>query len=511
MDDFSLLNSTKRREQENKQRRETARKVAAENRKLAEEARLKTSALLEGLEIAKREKYIRAELDRVRAEGAPNGGVLFEKVYEAHLSTSLPSGSDRILLPEEVLSDLSGNPLVQYPLMFEVYDPVTALRTHCGVSEFGSIMSLPKKVWECLKLDASSTQLRLRYKQLPRCEEMRLRVPESLVLLFPDFRSLLEATLRGNYVSATVCDVLLIAGHSLFIESLEPSEACCLIDADVRLDLQVIGEPVIGDRREVGSSSEVTDSPTRLYVPSPSSHCIVLESSSDLFVSLPPRMDANLHSCDFMSLGDDQVMLEISLGDIAPFGYESWPPFLTVGTRKRAEVITRWKEDTTPPPSISSCENCGKPVPVNSLELHTIRCLRDFQKCDICQVAYRRKDFASHCHCEVCGLVYQRGEYENHSAEWHASFACVCGIDVTKATLRRHRAEACVLSRRAVCRFCGLSFPVGNLAGMDARDRMMGFASVHEAACGNRTDKCEICGKIERLKDMEFHQLAFHN
>lgn len=533
MDSFGLSASIKRREAENAKRREILRRMEEEKSNQLLAATQRTSHLIEQANIARQEQSLQAEIARIRDEGAPDGGVKYERVLEVSHSGALPADSDRVLLPSEILHDLSTEPRVTYPLMFEVAIPSTGRRTHCGVLEFsaeaGKIV-LPQKVRDCLDV-LPGASVRLRYKVLPKCTDVTLRVPLLSFSLFPDFKSFLESAFRSQYATLTVGDMLHAAGKvPLMVEKLEPEAAVCMIDTDVTLDLLVVEENEATSAQTVPRwtlGSDITFSLTdatgqaRLWLNGGLAGVIEISSSKpvDLFVSFPPQTEASESEFDLSSLGDvDQgssvTTLLLSPSDLR--AHQS-PAFVTVGIRRltdgssvslSARLVVERTEATSSNTESQMCPNCEKPVGLSSFDLHRIRCEAQFRKCDVCSQIVRRVDFPHHNHCQDCNRLFR--DRESHSQLWHSPIDCLCGQTVTRATLQQHRSTDCP-NKLLLCRFCGCFVPKGDTSQMDARDRIMGFTSEHEASCGNRTDVCVLCGRRERLKDMQFHNQAYHS
>lgn len=529
MDDFGFSATLKKREQEQAKRRDNLRKQIQERSAQLAEAQRRTDALVQESISIKRDKELQQEMERIRDQGASSNGVAFERNLQLVMSTHLRSDSDRVLLPVDVLSELSANPNVVYPMLFEVYDPNSRRRTHCGVLEFcaeeGQIL-VPAKVLYSLGGDVR--EVRLRYKVLPKCTHMALQVPESVYGLFPDFRSFLESSIRTQYATMTVGDKLIVGGQvPIIADSLQPESAVCVIDADVELDLIVVDDEGSDAKWSVGSSITfpVPDGKTvqkRLTVGPSRSQRIIISSKSrvDIFVSIPPLVEADINSFDLMASfeeSDSSVSLEVDGSILFLRGLETWPQFIIIGVAGSCDVsevtVVAQHELESPVQSSSSdsvgCPNCLSLIPSMSLDLHLIHCQARFQLCSTCRKPVKRSDIAQHTHCEICNRAVAIDHLHEHRKQWHEPLACLCGREITRDDLPRHRRESCS-NRLVLCRFCGCWVPVGDLARMDARDRIMGFVSEHEAACGNRTEICPLCSKRERLKDMQFHNQAYH-
>ena len=510
MDSFGLDASLKRREAEQARRREALLKQMRERNSQATEAEQRTSAIVSESQALKREKELRAEFERIQDEGAPDNGVKLEVFLVASVHASLRPDSDRVRLPAELLTDLSGRPNVAFPMLFEVFNPANKKRTHCGVLEFSAepgTVELPQKVARCIGLWESSGQVRVRYKTLAKCTSVVLQVPASMYATFPDFRAFLESSLRTQYATLSTGDELLVGNDvPIVVGRTEPDPAVCIIDADVELDLAVIGEED-GDKWLVGSETTVQGQ-RRLYLPRQLRGGELLrltrQTSGDVLVSFPPSVDADFDSFD--SIADSQIDLNAH-----EFLSHQSPEFVTVGVGPgqsaavKAEIVSVNSGEASSSNS-QQCDVCLRSIPVQSFELHRVRCRRLFRLCSECRRPFPQKE--PHVHCAECGMAY--ADVITHRERWHSQIACLCGAKVTRGTLQTHRERECP-NRLLKCRFCQLWVPRGSVEQMDARDRFMGFQSEHEAACGNRTEVCPVCHRRERLKDMDFHREAYHS
>ena len=510
MDGFGFDASLKRREAEQAKRRETLQKQLKEKSSETMEAEMRTSNILAASQARKRELETRAEFERLQDEGAADDGVKVERSLSPRLETTLRADSDRVRLPQDILVELTSNPAVAYPLMFELYNPLNKRRTHCGVLDFAAepeAIDIPLKIAHCLGLNNTLPfpSLRLRYKVLPRCTAVSLKVPVSMYAMFPDFRSFLESCLRSQYATLTRGDELMIGGSvPLLVAETEPASAVCIVDADVNLDLSVVGE----DKEEkwlVGFES-VVNGQKRLWLPKPLRPGELLRvtrvDSGDVMVSFPPSIEADFNSFDFIADSEMIVSYEELLR-------RQSPEFMTVGVGSGHSSSLRSEIIIATPSVSSSTDRCGiclREVPQSSMDLHRLRCEALFKHCDVCKKPVPLKE--PHFHCSDCGKSYS--DRAAHDEQWHVAMTCLCGAEVTRATVQTHREQYCPM-KLLQCRFCLLWVPRGSTESMDARDRIMGFQSEHEAACGNRTDVCLICHRRERLKDMEFHHQAFHS
>ena len=480
MNDPGFSGALKRREEEQRKRI-----VAAASKKQADEAAKQRAGVhAEDLAAAAKERALRETYAQLVEAGASDGGVKFETVLRVGSFSDRAFG-DRVILPVEVLSALSA--VEGFPWMFELVSG--AFTRHCGVLEFtaasGEILVDPKLG---LKPDQS---VRLRYKQLSKCTAVSLRVSALLVENFPDLKSLLEAALRA-YCAVTVGDVLRVANEPVLVVRVEPDPACSLIDTDVSVELEVIQHG--GQTRWTVGESAVVDGSKRLFLPLSSvqndGNLVLTSETSDTFLIVSEPTGKVL----FGGFIDEAVRIV----DCGGAGF-------VVLEAEGQRIGTQWETSTS---EGTVCRNCGGIVPPASMELHSVRCLKMVQMCQICQKPVSRgKD---HVHCSQCGMGYDPTQEHQHTLKHHSLVACICGTSVARFKLAQHRNTECEF-RLLPCRFCGLAFPRGDISHMDARDRFMGFVSNHEAQCGNRTDQCTQCGKRERLKDMQIHVQAFHD
>ena len=522
MDTFGLSSVIQRREIELKRRRESARRQQDSMKKDLQDAKMNTSAIIEETMIARRERELIGELDRIRDQGAADNGVKLERVLRISVGALRPD-SDRVILPEDVLHELTGNPLVTYPILFEIYSISTQRRTHCGALEFtGSKESItvPEKVFHCLGLKVGfSGEVRVRYKMLPKCTLVSLKVPVSVFEVFPDFRVFLESSFRQSYATLTTGDELLAGGVvPIVVASTQPDSAVCIIDSDVNLDLMLFDD--VAERKwKIGETIRIKKaSQRRLWIEgkmtSSDQQLLRLEASSnaDIFISFWPLTHANMFCFDLMETGRTisisneewkaRGYLEYIIVGVNPIGQDEELELCAL-----TEVIEKKLSSESAESSVA-CHNCRRLVPVISFPIHLLKCESDFRYCPGCEKSIRKAVFDSHTHCDQCMRPVQKGSEDAHLAEWHSPLKCVCSETVTRATLAAHLESDCYC-KPVICRFCSCPFPRGNMKNLDARDRIMGF-NEHEASCGNRTEPCHICHKRERLKDMQFHMQAFH-
>ena len=361
----------------------------------------------------------------------------------------------------------------------------------------------------CLGLPVEfSGEVRLRYKVLPKCSLVRLKVPESVFELFPDFRVFLESSLSQQYVTLTRGDTLMAGGGvPLIVDATEPESAVCIIDSEVRLDLILVEKEQT--RWKLGEPAMIK-SQKRLWLEGQVKPGQVVELRAncdvDIFVSFWPLVDANMFRFDLTG-----TEISLTFEDLKARGF---PEYLTVGMHgelDEVEISTRIvaADTNSQIQDTSQCINCKRMMPSQSMAVHAVQCEAKYRFCVSCKKALKIRIFDSHTHCPLCNVAYQTGEDEKHSSLWHSPLICICGESVTRASLADHMGAECK-KKPEVCRFCKCPFPRGDSKNIYARDRFMGF-NEHEASCGNRTEACSLCHKRERLKDMDFHMQAFHS
>eukprot|EP00736_Rhodelphis_marinus_P009267 Rmarinus@m.2115 len=163
------------------------------------------------------------------------------------------------------------------------------------------------------------------------------------------------------------------------------------------------------------------------------------------------------------------------------------------------------------PGEFARCANCEKYVPSQSMQRHEAFCVRHNVRCTHhgCGKLLRRTEADQHTHCKRCGLAItnQADALQKHIQVYHKRVSCPCGVEDDAYRLSQHRRNECKY-RLILCRYCGR----WEHAGGDPEtheDRLRGF-TVHEAACGSRTDICDVCGRPIALKAMAIHMQAAH-
>jgi ubiquitin fusion degradation protein 1 len=147
---------------------------------------------------------------------------------------------DKILLPTSALDSLA-RLHVEYPMLFEVSNPIEGKRTHCGVLEFsaeeGSCF-LPYWMMQNLLLEAGSL-LTIKNVSLPKATFVKFQ-PQSVDFLdISNPKAVLETQLR-NFSCVTKSDHLCIHfnGRKYYMEvkEVKPADAACIIETDCNVD-----------------------------------------------------------------------------------------------------------------------------------------------------------------------------------------------------------------------------------------------------------------------------------
>jgi len=147
---------------------------------------------------------------------------------------------NRIVLPPSALDHLA-RLNISYPMMFEVTNPRTQQKTHCGVLEFiaeEGTCFIP--LWMMCHLGLGGGEfVRIINTTLPKGHFVKLQPMTKDFLDIHDHRAVLENSLR-NFATLTVGDVIAIYynHHKYEIEIIEtkPANAISIIETDVNVD-----------------------------------------------------------------------------------------------------------------------------------------------------------------------------------------------------------------------------------------------------------------------------------
>ncbi|KAF7042899.1 hypothetical protein CFC21_052381 [Triticum aestivum] len=127
----------------------------------------------------------------------------------------------------------------------------------------------------------------------------------------------------------------------------------------------------------------------------------------------------------------------------------------------------------------STCAHCQREIPSSNIDLHSVHCARNLQK------------------CEHCGEMVPRKLMEEHYNENHAPVNCsLCKETLRPEILDLHKSEQCT-QRMVACAYCEYELPA-----IDIHE--------HQDVCGNRTEFCQTCKKYIRLREWIGHEMQCH-
>lgn len=147
---------------------------------------------------------------------------------------------NKIILPQSALDHLA-RLNISYPMLFEITNPSTSRRTHCGVQEFiaeEGTCYLP--YWMlCNLLLQEGDLVRVTNTSLPKGSFVKLQPVSSDFLDIHNPRAVLENSLR-NFATLTVGDCIVIDYNQkkfeIEIVECKPANAISIIEADVNVD-----------------------------------------------------------------------------------------------------------------------------------------------------------------------------------------------------------------------------------------------------------------------------------
>ncbi|EMS63233.1 hypothetical protein TRIUR3_29674 [Triticum urartu] len=122
-------------------------------------------------------------------------------------------------------------------------------------------------------------------------------------------------------------------------------------------------------------------------------------------------------------------------------------------------------------------------IPSSNIDLHSVHCARNLQK------------------CEHCGEMVPRKLMEEHYNENHAPVNCsLCKETLRSEILDLHKSEQCT-QRMVACAYCEYELPA-----IDIHEHQFEIQDV----CGNRTEFCQTCKKYIRLREWIGHEMQCH-
>ncbi|KAF9115424.1 hypothetical protein BGW39_003059 [Mortierella sp. 14UC] len=233
------------------------------------------------------------------------------------------------------------------PLTFQIRNPANRLLTHSGVKEFSAAdgqVHLP--VWMMTSLSLSpGDQVMVKYAALPKGTWAKFRPISADYMEILDFRALLEARLRSNYITLTRGEVLKVhQGTKEFgfvVEELkpEPGEAVCITDTDLEVDIEPLDtdmadrtiQPANGISNGHGSRRGGNDKDTMLKIGVESHGHVPLEAYQRWIIYIPNRKSGIEITVHVQDPGDLDVVVStkqpVSLQD------HIWANFDSVGPR----------------------------------------------------------------------------------------------------------------------------------------------------------------------------------
>ncbi|KAF0913494.1 hypothetical protein E2562_023241, partial [Oryza meyeriana var. granulata] len=118
-------------------------------------------------------------------------------------------------------------------------------------------------------------------------------------------------------------------------------------------------------------------------------------------------------------------------------------------------------------------------IPSSNIDLHSVHCARNLQKCG------------------HCGEMVARKLMDEHYNENHAPVNCtLCKEIVAREIWDLHKSEQCP-QRIVACEYCEFELPAVEL-------------HEHQDVCGNRTEFCQTCKKYIRLREWTRHEIQCH-
>lgn len=176
--------------------------------------------------------------------GGFDGGGRFDHQYQgfpvSFIGKEELEKGNKIILPQSALDHLA-RLNISYPMLFEISNPNTSRKTHCGVQEFiaeEGTCYIPYWMMQNL-LMAEGELLRVLNVTLPKGKYVKLQPVSSDFLSIHNPRAVLENTLR-HFATLTVGDNIVINYNSnkyeIEIVECKPSNSISIIEADLNVD-----------------------------------------------------------------------------------------------------------------------------------------------------------------------------------------------------------------------------------------------------------------------------------
>lgn len=460
-----------------------------------------------------------------------------EALLDRELSAGLSKFSDKVILPQSVLSQIIDQyeDNLPHPLIFRMI--CNGSQSYLGVKEFGGDeqehkAGIPWIIQQELGVsDDKDEPISLNFTlidSIPKGTSLKLK-PIKEYPEIHNWKYFLESKLR-NYTTLTKGGILYVEDkdqvYELYVEDVEPANTVCIIDTDITLDvIEELQEDSISRRsndviKEIGLTVEVELGSSPVYK-------IQKEKAIGKRISVEP-VDNDFDNVDVV-LGDRFVSLNRYTTTTLEQGGHSltvpqvpetkgeddddWVyliPYVWDHSVKVNIVLSEIEdEDMEAEPEVDNsmvqCGNCDKYIPKTSLVLHENFCKRNNVKCT-CGKVFLKKIPETHWECEHCE---QHGDTQlskiKHYKTFHEGpYDCPdCGASGFSSSfdlVMHHRATDCSFKLHE-CRFCHLIVPQEESTYEDKYNNL----THHEGDCGNKTTECFRCQKILKQKDIATH------
>eukprot|EP00271_Cylindrocystis_brebissonii_P004162 TRINITY_DN15710_c0_g1_i2.p1 TRINITY_DN15710_c0_g1~~TRINITY_DN15710_c0_g1_i2.p1 ORF type:complete len:393 (-),score=117.32 TRINITY_DN15710_c0_g1_i2:406-1584(-) len=176
--------------------------------------------------------------------GFPMGGGSFEQSYHVYPVSFIDKphleNGDKVIMPPSALDRLA-QLHIDYPMLFEVTNPVLSKSSHCGVLEFiaeEGVVYMPYWMMQNLLLQEGAL-VTLKSATLPKGSYVKLQPHTKDFLDISNPKAVLETTLR-NFSCLTVGDNIMVAYNNkkYYIDIVEakPARAITIIETDCEVD-----------------------------------------------------------------------------------------------------------------------------------------------------------------------------------------------------------------------------------------------------------------------------------
>lgn len=255
---FDLNSRASRLEKEQQKRREQLLKQKQLEQKKRLEHAQREQELAERARIKKEEE----ELERLKQESLAQeeyqltNGIIFEKRLFQYYSLEDERDDDKVLLPEEYLSELHqldvfGRGAIIFRLISIVNNgvtpnaPTTTIITHAGIREFTAPpnqIGLPRKIIDTLGGDITKIQeIFLKYVVLPKCRYIKVQPKLNRFFEVQPIKRCFEDNLH-KHTCLSIGDLLTIQyrgeSYPIVVKEIQPDKYVSLLDTDVEVELE---------------------------------------------------------------------------------------------------------------------------------------------------------------------------------------------------------------------------------------------------------------------------------